>query len=127
MDGFGVYPWLRTSRPAEALSVETANRARVPQLQKQIQVALHVREGLKSQLERLAQHDGHVLMRYRVQILRFLLMDAAMQSARADMGNIQLFDPALRALRIVEQRGFGSLSRVLRVCAFTEGALGAQR
>jgi hypothetical protein len=29
MDGSGVYPWLRTIAAAEALSVETANRARV--------------------------------------------------------------------------------------------------
>src|SRR5262249_42797589 len=56
-------------------------------------------------LEQMAQQDPHFLKRYRHSMLT-AMVEAAIQAASADMGNIQLFDRASGALRIKAQCGF---------------------
>jgi GAF domain-containing protein len=56
-------------------------------------------------LERMTKVDPGSLARYWCSMLTSVV-DAAMRITRADMGNIQLFDPASAALRIEAERGF---------------------
>ena len=70
-----------------------------------IKEARQMREYLKPQWEQIARASGHSPMEYPRSLLTRLL-DAAMEVTGADMGNIQLFDPARGALRIEVQRGF---------------------
>jgi hypothetical protein len=70
-----------------------------------IKAARRMREYLTPILERMAQNDPNFIRRYHQSMLS-AVVDAAIRITGADMGNIQLFDPASAALRIEAQRGF---------------------
>lgn len=70
-----------------------------------IKAARRMREYLTPILERMAQNDPNFIRRYRQSMLS-AVVDAGIRITGADMGNIQLFDPASAALRIEAQRGF---------------------
>lgn len=64
-----------------------------------------MRRNLAPVLARMIQEDSDFRNRYR-RLMLSTLLDRAVEMAGADMGNIQLFDPNVGALRIAEERGF---------------------
>lgn len=64
-----------------------------------------MRRNLAPVLARMIQEDSDFRNRYR-RLMLSTLLDRAVEMTGADMGNIQLFDPKLGALRIAEERGF---------------------
>jgi len=70
-----------------------------------IDAAREMRRHVRSLVEELAQAGHDFLRRYRCAMLA-KVVDAAIETTGADMGNIQLDDPGVGALRIEAQRGF---------------------
>ena len=72
-----------------------------------IRAASRMRGELLPVVERMSQDDPSFLGRCRRSLLTWAL-DRALEITRAEMGNIQIFDPASAGLRIEAQRGFGT-------------------
>jgi hypothetical protein len=64
-----------------------------------------MRQHLTPLLEHLAEDDPGFLPMYWRSVFT-AMVDIAMRITRADMGNIQLYDPASAALHIEAERGF---------------------
>jgi hypothetical protein len=90
---------------AESLAMDSEARAMYAQAREAIQSARRMRESLSSQLQQMSREDPSFYRRFRQSML-LAVVDAAIRVAGADMGNIQLFEPASKVLRIQAQRGF---------------------
>jgi hypothetical protein len=95
---------LETLKKSLSLMTSAAQVMRI-EAESSTQDARRMRQGLRSTLEQMTREDPNFLERYQHSMLRSIV-DLAIKTTGADMGNLQLLEPSSAALHIKSQRGF---------------------